>query len=64
MGLLSGIVYVINTIKVIEISIWIHIVVQGVFIIKIVNVVDKNYNIKNIRNIRVYKNLYLKYYWK
>jgi hypothetical protein len=22
---------------------------------------DKNYNIKNIRNIRIYKNLYLKY---
>jgi hypothetical protein len=58
-------VYIINAIKLIEISVWIHIVVQHVPIIKIVKVVencslcyDENYNIKNIR---VYKNLYLKY---
>jgi hypothetical protein len=46
-------VYTINTIKLIEISIWIHIVVQRVYIIIVVNVVEKcalyydeNYNIE------------------
>jgi hypothetical protein len=60
-------VHIINTIKLIEISIWIHILVQCVPIIKIAKVVenfalcyDENYNI-NITNIIVYKNLYLKY---
>jgi hypothetical protein len=33
-------VYIINTIKLIEISIWIHIVVQRVYIIKAVKVVE------------------------
>jgi hypothetical protein len=53
-------VYIINTIKLIEISIWIHIVVQRFPIINIVKVLenyawcyDENYSIKNIRNIRV-----------
>jgi hypothetical protein len=55
-------VYIINTIKLIEISIWIHILAQRVPIIKIVKVVenyalcyDGNYN---VRYIRLYKNLY------
>jgi hypothetical protein len=63
-------VYIINSIKLIEIQIWIHIMVQRVLIINIVKVVkicalcyDKNYNIK-ILNITVYKNLYSKYQWK
>jgi hypothetical protein len=51
-------VYIINTIKLIEISIWIRIVVQRIPVIKVVEVVvnctlcyDENYNTKNIRNI-------------
>jgi hypothetical protein len=46
-------VYIINSIKLIEISIWIHIVVQRVPILKIVKAAencvlcyDKNYNIE------------------
>jgi hypothetical protein len=43
-------VYVINTIKLIEISIWIHIVVQRVYITKAVEnctlCYDENYNIE------------------
>jgi hypothetical protein len=56
-------VYIINKIKLIEISIWIYIVVQRVYIIKVVEncalCYDENYNIENMRNIRVYKNLHL-----
>jgi hypothetical protein len=54
--------------KLIEISIWIHIVVQRVPIITVVKIVencalcyDEHYNIKNIRNVRVHKDLCLKY---
>jgi hypothetical protein len=46
-------VFIINTIQLIEISIWIHIVVQRVYIVEVVNVVencalcyDENYNIE------------------
>jgi hypothetical protein len=60
-------VYMINTSKLIEISVWIRIVMQRIHIIKTVKVVenyalfyDENDYIK-IKNIRVYKNLYLKY---
>jgi hypothetical protein len=62
-------VYIINTIKLIEIAIWIHIAVQRVYIMKVVKVIEncalcydeKLQYRKNIGNIRVYKNLYLKY---
>jgi hypothetical protein len=33
-------VYIVNTIKLIEIAIWIHIVVQCVYIIKVVQIVE------------------------
>jgi hypothetical protein len=55
-------VYIINTIKLIEISIWIHIVVQRVPIRKVLKVVencalcyDENYNIKTLEILRIYK---------
>jgi hypothetical protein len=61
-------VCIINRIKLIEISILIHIVVQRVLIIKVLKAVencalcyDENYNIKNIRNITVYQIVYSKY---
>jgi hypothetical protein len=57
-------VYIINTIKLIEITIWIHIVVQRVYIIKAVKVAENcalRYDEKLRGNIRVYKNLCLKY---
>jgi hypothetical protein len=51
-----------NTIKLIEILIWIHTVEQRVYIIKVVENCELCYNENyNMENIRVYKNLYLNY---
>jgi hypothetical protein len=58
-------VYIINMIKLIEIAIWIHIMVQRVYIVKVIKAVENCAlcceKLQYRKNIRVYKNLYLKY---
>jgi hypothetical protein len=62
-----------NTTKLIELSIWIHILVQRVHIIRVIKVIksytscrscalcyDENYDIKILKYQKVYKKLYLK----